>query len=171
MNHPQEHMGSQMPAFSPADAAFIHRVFRMELVTLEDLRHILRNGKLRQPLLDSRRLREAIARDPEAVTCSDTLFYYVQLRQLLVHSDLPEAGLAEYLTSLVLDLSRGERSGRTARGLQIPHRLPLRAQICAKAGAHERDIQILLEVGTYRVVVEGSTLPTAAPSSPPMDDF
>lgn len=159
MEHEANNSTPAAPApFSLEDIAFIHRVFHMELVTLEDLAFILAKPKLRQPLLDSRRLFDAIL-EIAGERVSPFLFHYVRVRQVLLHAGISDIELAEYLTSLILDLLSQDAEHIHARGLPFD---PFR-ETTIKVFCHDlpdrRTVLVSIDVGAYRVQVDGCCYP------------
>jgi hypothetical protein len=151
--------------FSEADAVFIHRVFRMELVTLEDLEFILSSPKLRQPLLDSRRLFEALTAGDIDEEISSYLYFYVITRQVLLRAELNDTDLVEYLTMILMELVRREEENRTVRNLPVEEYPEVGMRVLARDEDEKRMIDIQVEVGSYRVVVDGCSYREDIPSN------
>ena len=73
--------------FTTNDIDFIHWVFGKELVSQDDLYYILDNQHLRQPLLDSRYLFDAITSVDPVSQVSPYFYYYILVRQVMLESD------------------------------------------------------------------------------------
>lgn len=141
--------------FSLEDISFIHQVFHMDLVTLEDLAFIMAKPKLRQPLLDSRRLFEA-CRTFQDLDVSPYLYYYVQIRQVLLRSGIVDLDLASHMTGVALDLARSEASHFIARNLPFDPYQDIALSVFCRDVEDRRDILIQVELGSYRVLVDGT---------------
>lgn len=149
---------SQSPRFTGEDIRFIHEIFHMELVTHEDLEFIMSHDKLRQPLLDSRRLFEAVEDESEFAGISEYLFYYVKVRQILLTADLEDTGLADFLTRVAVELAEcklrreAEDFQRPVHLIAFPH---LSMQVLTVDDSSGTEVTVTAEVGHYRMVVNG----------------
>ena len=160
--------------FTGADVAFIHRAFGKNLVSREDLTMILSDQNLRQPLLDSRRLFEEMKQEGENLDVSHYFFYYLQVRQALLKSKLADPKLAEYITSLVVELSDNQRNKFTVRGIKVTNYIPLKMGVGINEGATNNTVQIQADIGNLKLVVDGhynpQTPPTDKPEEGPTDE-
>lgn len=145
------------PLFSESDISFIHSVFHMELVTHDDLDFIMRHRKLRQPLLDSRRLFEAVHLEKERESrTSRYLFYYVQVRQILLRSDLTDPDLADYLTLVLVELAESEIQRRKDNGSDAFGHPEMSMAALTREVEDDCEINIQARIGPYTMMVNGS---------------
>lgn len=145
--------------FTGADVAFIHRAFGKSLVSKEDLTMILSDQNLRQPLLDSRRLFEEMRQQNENLDVSLYFFYYLQVRQALLKSKLGDPRLAEYVTSLVVELSDSQKTKFMVRGITVTRYIPLKMAVGINEGQGVNTVQIQADVGNLKLVVDGHYSP------------
>ena len=134
MKFNQDPYNSRGP-FTGADVAFIHRAFGKSLVSKDDLSMILSDQNLRQPLLDSRRLFEEMKQQGENLDVSHYFFYYLQIRQALLKSKLADPRLAEYITSLVVELADNQVNKFTVRGIKVTPYIPLKMAVGINEGS------------------------------------
>ena len=154
MKFNQESYNSSGP-FTGADVAFIHRAFGKNLVSRDDLVMILADQNLRQPLLDSRRLFEELKQQGENVDVSHYFFYYLQVRQALLRSKLADPRLAEYITSLVVELADNQQNKFTVRGIKVTPYIPLKMGVGINEGTDVNTVQIQADIGNLKLVVDG----------------
>ena len=141
--------------FTGADVAFIHRAFGKNLVSREDLSMILSDQNLRQPLLDSRRLFEEMRQLGENLDVSHYFFYYLQVRQALLKSKLADPKLADYITSLVVELADNQHQKFVVRGIKVTPYIPLKMAVGINEGEAVNTVQIQADIGNLKLVVAG----------------
>ncbi len=154
MKFNEEHYNSSGP-FTGADVAFIHRAFGKSLVSRDDLGMILSDQNLRQPLLDSRRLFEELKQQGEKLNVSHYFFYYLQVRQALLKSKLADPRLAEYITSLVVELADNQQNKFSVRGIKVTPYIPLKMAVGVNEGTGVNTVQIQADIGNLKLVVDG----------------
>jgi len=162
MKFNQESYNSSGP-FTGADVAFIHRAFGKNLVSRDDLVMILADQNLRQPLLDSRRLFEELKQQGENVDVSHYFFYYLQVRQALLRSKLADPRLAEYITSLVVELADNQQNKFTVRGIKVTPYIPLKMGVGINEGTDVNTVQIQADIGNLKLVVDGHYISSQKP--------
>jgi hypothetical protein len=116
---------------------------------------ILADQNLRQPLLDSRRLFEEMKQQGEGLDVSPYFFYYLQVRQALLKSKLADPKLAEYISSLVVELAENQQSKFTVRGIKITRYIPLKMAVGINEGSNVNTVQIQADIGNLKLVVDG----------------
>ena len=141
--------------FTGADVAFIHRAFGKNLVSREDLSMILSDQNLRQPLLDSRRLFEEMRQLGENLDVSHYFFDYLQVRQALLKSKLADPKLADYITSLVVELADNQHQKFVVRGIKVTPYIPLKMAVGINEGEAVNTVQIQADIGNLKLVVDG----------------
>lgn len=153
--------------FTSADVSFIHRAFGKNLVSREDLAMILADQNLRQPLLDSRRLFEEMKQQDEELDVSPYFFYYLQVRQALLKSKLADPKLAEYISSLVVELAENQQNKFTVRGIKVVRYIPLKMAVGVNEGGNVNTVQIQADIGNLKLVVDGHYNSQNKPEDPP----
>lgn len=141
--------------FTGADVAFIHRAFGKSLVSKDDLTMILSDQNLRQPLLDSRRLFEELRQQGENLDVSHYFYYYLQVRQALLKSKLADPKLADYITSLVVELAGNQQTKFSVRGIKVTPYIPLKLGVGINEGESMNTVQIQADIGNLKLVVDG----------------
>lgn len=141
--------------FTGADVAFIHRAFGKSLVSKDDLSMILSDQNLRQPLLDSRRLFEELRQQGENLDVSHYFYYYLQVRQALLKSKLADPKLADYITSLVVELADNQQTKFSVRGIKVTPYIPLKLAVGINEGDAVNTVQIQADIGNLKLVVDG----------------
>lgn len=155
MKFNEENSYNSSGPFTGADVAFIHRAFGKSLVSKDDLSMILSDQNLRQPLLDSRRLFEELRQQGENLDVSHYFYYYLQVRQALLKSKLADPKLADYITSLVVELADNQHNKFTVRGIKVTPYIPLKLAVGINEGEAMNTVQIQADIGNLKLVVDG----------------
>lgn len=170
MKFSNNHNYNSSGPFTGKDVAFIHRAFGKNLVSRDDLTMILADQNLRQPLLDSRRLFDEIKTKEEDLDISPYFFYYLQVRQALLKSSLADPRLAEYITSLVVELSTNQYEKFEVRGIKVMRYIPLKMAVGISEAEDVNTVQIQADIGNLKLVVDGHYHPQANNELPPSKD-
>ena len=157
-------MDQQMPnesqtkneRFTTKDIDFIHWVFGQELVSQEDLYYILDNQHLRQPLLDSRYLFEAITSVDTVPQVSPYFYYYILVRQLMLESGLEDPRLTEKAARSLEEMARMHKSveGRNSEEATENHPTFKMVVVCEDL-KDRRKVYIRAHLGLFGMIFEG----------------
>ena len=157
-------MDMQTPNGSPAnkcrlsidDIDFLHWVFGKELVSRDDLYYILDNQHLRQPLLDSRFLFDAITSIVPAPKVSSYFYYYVLVRQVMLESGLEDPQLTEKAVLSLVEMARMQNlaEDRNIENDTVVHP-PLKMIVLCTDLKDRRDVYIRAHLGVLGMIFEG----------------
>ncbi len=157
-------MEQQIPNESPAmnerftanDIDFIYRVFGKELVSQEDLYYILDNQHLRQPLLDSRCLFDAITSVDPVPQVSPYFYYYILVRQVMLESGLEDPRLTGKATLSLEEMARMQEmaEGRNP-GEAVENHPTFKMIVVCKDLEDRRKVYIRAHLGLFGMIFEG----------------
>lgn len=142
--------------FTTKDIDFIHWVFGQELVSRDDLYYILDNQHLRQPLLDSRYLFEAITSVDPVPQVSSYFYYYVLVRRAMIESGLEDPRLTEKAALSLEEMARMHNSveGRNSEEAAENHPTFKMIIVCEDL-EDRRKVYIRAHLGLFGMIFEG----------------
>jgi len=86
---------------------------------------------------------------------STSLFFYVLIRQALVHHDIPDRRMADYCASLLRDFGQGDRAHRVAPMDDHKHTYLVDIMSDAAASDGDRRFRVLVHLGNYALWLSG----------------
>jgi hypothetical protein len=107
------------------------------------------------PLLDAPELLERLLAVRTVLVPSETLFFYVLVRQTLLRAGIDDRSLADYLTSMLLDFGRRDRAWRVDWNDDQLHRYLVDILADLEASEGERRFRVMLHLGNYALWVAG----------------
>lgn len=142
--------------FTTNDIDFIHWVFGKELVSQDDLYYILDNQHLRQPLLDSRYLFDAITSVDPVSQVSPYFYYYILVRQVMLESGLEDPRLTEKAALSLEEMARMQKlsDGRNSEEDAEIHPTLKMIVVCEDL-EDRRKVYIRAHLGIFGMVFEG----------------
>ncbi len=142
--------------FTTNDIDFIHRVFGDELVSQDDLYYILDNQHLRQPLLDSRYLFDAITSVDPVAQVSPYFYYYILVRQVMLESGLEDPRLTEKAALSLEEMARMQESARGRNSKETAENHPTFKMIVVCQDLEDRrKVYIRAHLGIFGMIFEG----------------
>lgn len=141
------------------DFAFIHRVLGSDLVTLPELKNVLQDNEMRQDILDSRCLYNAINDEFETLDISLFFYLYTVIRQIMLDSNLEEE---KYTMETVIAYIKLCRLVHETKNEEIPNGYPqVELQIFVQETEGEPKVRISTRLSDYLIVLENDSLKMA----------
>lgn len=105
-------------------------------------------------VLDRPEVIERVTRTPMPGP-SDSLFFYVVVRQALLRFGVPDRRIADYCAALLREFGRGDRAFRIARVDDHRHEYLVDILADAAASSGERQFRVLVHLGDYALWFAG----------------
>jgi len=112
-------------------------------------------GEGPDPLLDQPELAERLLAVRSMLVPSETLFFYVLVRQSLLAAGLDEREVADYLSALLLEFGRRDRASRVDWHDDQSHRYLVDILADLEATQGERRFRVMLHLGNYALWLAG----------------
>ena len=112
-------------------------------------------GEGPDPLLDQPELAERLLAVRSMLVPSETLFFYVLVRQTLLAAGLDEREVADYLSALLLEFGRRDRASRVDWHDDQSHRYLVDILADLEATQGERRFRVMLHLGNYALWLAG----------------
>jgi hypothetical protein len=112
-------------------------------------------GEGPDPLLDQPELAERLLAVRSMLVPSETLFFYVLVRQSLLAAGLDEREVADYLAALLLEFGRRDRASRVDWHDDQSHRYLVDILADLEATQGERRFRVMLHLGNYALWLAG----------------
>lgn len=88
------------------DVGFIHRILGSDLVSIQELTNLLRDDDMRQDILDSRCIYNAISDEFDSLQISLYFYLYIVIRQILLSAELEEPRYTEETVAAYIKMCR-----------------------------------------------------------------
>lgn len=107
------------------------------------------------PLLDSSELPERLLAVRTMMVPGEALFYYVLVRHALLETRVPQAEVADYLASLLLEFGRRDRAQRVSWHDDHSHRYLVDILADLDEATGERRFRVMVHLGNYALWLGG----------------
>jgi hypothetical protein len=141
------------------DFEFIHRVLGSDLVSLPELKTVLQDNEMRQDILDSRCLYNAINDEFDSLKISLFFYLYTVIRQIMLDSELEEE---KYTLETTIAYVKLCRLVNETKNEQISFGYPqVELQIFVQETESEPKVRISTKLSDYLIVLENDSLKMA----------
>jgi hypothetical protein len=97
--------------FTPLDISFLLQTLESRPEQREALQSLFGDEDSRNLLLDSDTVFEAVIENPENLSISLHLFFYILVRRVLMEVEIEDESVADYVAELLAEFTRASRSG------------------------------------------------------------
>lgn len=152
---------------SENDIAFIQCTFGHDILTCDDLNTILSDETLRDSLLDSRRLFDAVTKDPNELDISEYFFYNVLSRQAALQAGLKDSKFAENVSLSLLEMADLHHADLKSATITASSKLlPVNLSILVRDIPGSKKVFLRAQIGQLKLVFDGQLQNSARVNSP-----
>jgi len=156
------------------DIRFIHAVLGDSFVSLVELCEILEDAEMRQDILESRCLFNALLDNRQRMKVSEYFYYSTLVRQVLVEAGLPEPGYLDRVVSALMRMIEMQRIHLERHHGDSVRYFPVNLSVLRWQSSQGEALLIFSEIDPFQMVLEGvvknSEAPTGVPSEKEAED-